>query len=196
MTMEQNDNTLEEMRADYQALKDALAKQEIINDKLLRETMKSRIGGIRSTVTASVVCGILVILFSPLVFHYNPVCGASWWFVAYTDLMMAVCIWFDWYLNHTVQNTDFAKCNLLTFCKDVKKLKNGYRTWMKWCFIPVIIWFAWIAYETWQNSEDLKMAIPLITGILCGIVVGGVIGYRMDRKILKTCDDIISDIEG
>ena len=41
--MENNNNTLEELQKNYFSLKNSLEKQEIVNDKLMREVMGSRI---------------------------------------------------------------------------------------------------------------------------------------------------------
>lgn len=193
--MEENNFTLEQMRSEYQVLKDALSKQEIVNDRLLRQTMKSQVRSIRSTATVSVVCAVFVILVAPVVFHYNPLVNASWWFVAATELVMALCIFMDWKFNHKVQNTDLNSCDLLSFSKNVRQMKNDYRGWIKWSVMIVIAWGAWLILEVLAHAEDPSSSIPFIVGLVIGLAVGGIVGYRMDRRIINTCDDIISQIE-
>ncbi len=193
--MEETIETLEELRADYQTLKESLAKQKIVSDRLMRQTMALKVKNMRSTVNVGVTCAALVILLSPLIFHYNPAVNASWYFVAGTVVLMLLCIWLDWKFNHKVQNTDISSCNLLTFSKHVRELKSSYGNWLKWGIGFALIWFGWLSAEVWMNTENPKMAISMITGLLCGGVVGGLIGNRMRLNIIKTCDEIISQIE-
>ena len=193
--MEENDFTLYQLKEEYQALKESLSKQEIINDRLMRETMKSKVRSIRSYASISIACGIFTMIIAPVVFHYNPVVSASWCFVIFTELLMGSCIFLDWKFNHKVQNTDISSCNLLTFSKHVRELKSSYGNWLKWGIGFALIWFGWLSAEVWMNTENPKMAISMITGLLCGGVVGGLIGNRMRLNIIKTCDEIISQIE-
>lgn len=183
------------MRAEYQALKDNLAKQEIVNDKLLREAMRGKVGSINSKVAVSAACGIFVIIAAPFVFHFNPVIKASWWFVLATELLMFFAIFMDWKFNHKVSNTNLSTCDLLTFSKDVKKLKEDYKGWMKWAVLLSTAWGVWLCVETWFHSEEPKVAIGMIGGLVLGMVLGTFVGWRMNRKIIKTCDEIISNIE-
>lgn len=194
--MEENDYTLEEMRAGYKTLKDALARQEIVNDRLMRETMKSKVRGIRSLTAAGYVCTVFVMVMAPLVFHYYPVINASWYFVAGTELLMLFCMVVSRRYNHNVQSTDLNSCDLLTFSKHVRKMKEDYSGWLKYGVTLAFVWGAWFCAEVWFHSTDPKMALPIIVGMIVGLVTGGVIGYRMNRRIVSTCDDIIAQIEG
>lgn len=193
--METNDYSLEQMRSDYSALKNELDKQEIINDSLMRDVMMTKIRSIRSLASVDVICGIFVIVASPFVFHYNPVINASWWFVGGTVALMAFCIFLDWKYNHKVQSTDIASSDLLTFSKSVRELKTKYKDWVKWGLLLGILWASWLGLEVWFNSEEPKLAISMLVGIAVGLVAGGLIGWRMNRRIIQNCDDIISQIE-
>lgn len=193
--MEENNYTLEEMRADYQALKDTLARQEIITDKMLRDLMKGKVRSIKSIAMVSVTCGIFVVIMAPIVFHYNPVIRASWAFVIFTDLLMIGSIFMTWYFHRKVQGTNIANCDLLTFSKEVKALKENYRKWLRWCIIPMLLFVAWLCIEVWLNAEYPKLAIAMIAGLVVGAVVGGIIGFFLDKKIINTCDEIITNIQ-
>lgn len=193
--MEENNFELDQMRAEYQALKDTLAKQEIINDKLLKETMKGKVRSMRSHVAISIACGIFVMLMAPIVFHFNPVVNASWWFVIGTEILMVLCIFFDWKFNHKVRVSDIVSNNMLTFSKEVKAMKNNYRNWIYWGIPMGIIWCGWLIIEVLNSSQDTKLVMPLIVGLVIGMLAGMIIGYRLNRKIINTCDEIIEQIE-
>lgn len=193
--MEENNETLEQLRSEYNALKERLANQEIASEKLLRETMKTRVRNIRSIVNVSLVCGIFVIVMSPFVFHYNPVVKASWWFIAGTILMMAFCIVMDAREKRRVREVDAANCDLLTFSKNVKDMKNHYKNWTKWGLLLGVLWVGWLVAEVFMHSEEPRLAISMVAGIVVGLVIGGIAGYRMNVRIVEHCDEIISQIE-
>lgn len=193
--MENSDYTLEQMRADYQALKETISKQEIINDRLLREAMKGKVRSIRGNIAISIACGTFVILMAPFVFHYNPVVNASWWFIAGTVILMALCIFLDWKFNHKMQGSDISTCDLLTFAKEVKDTKNHYKAWTKWGVSLGILWAAWLCIETWCHSSEPEIALSMIIGVVAGLIIGGFIGLRMNRSIIRNCDEIIAQIE-
>lgn len=193
--MEENNYTMEQMRADYQALKESIDKQEIINDRLMRETMRSRVSTIRNKTMVSVMCGVFVMLFAPFIFHYNPVIRASWWFIGGTEILMVISLFFSWKFNHKVQRTDLSSCNLLEFCKDVKKMKADYIGWIKWGLLLSFAWGGWLFGEVWAHSEEPKLAIFMLCGLGFGMILGLIIGLRILNKVIGTCEDIIFSIE-
>ena len=193
--MEEIDKTMEQLRLEYETLKLKLSNQEIVNDRLMRETMKSKVRSIRSVVRISLLCGIFVMITAPFIFRYNPVINASWAFIIGTELLMALAVVLDIRFNYEVQNTDLASCDLLTFSKKVKKLKQNYSNWIKYGITLAIGWVAWLSLETWHNSSNQATAMFMIAGMCTGLVLGGILGWKMNRKIIKTCDDLISQIE-
>ena len=193
--MEDNSYVLEQMKSEYQTLEETLAHQEIINNKLMRETMRLKVRSMRSTITISILCGIFVILAAPFVFHYNPVVNASWWFVAGTVLLMGFCIFIDWKYNHKVQSADLGSCDLLTFSKNVQDMKKHYRDWTKWGILLGSAWIIWLGIEAWYHSTNPKLTISFIIGASIGFAIGAFLGLKMNSKIIRTCDEIISQIE-
>ena len=132
--METDEFTLEEMKREYATLKNSLEKQEIVSDRLLRETMKTKMKSIRANAMVGVVCGILVIIASPAVFHYNPTINASWWFVAGTILLMGLCIFLDWDYNRKIDINGITSCNPLTFSRQIRKYRSDYSI-QKWVIL-------------------------------------------------------------
>lgn len=193
--MEKNNYTLEDMRVEFDAFKDALSRQEILNDDVLRQAMRSKVSGIRNRSVARAACAVFVILASPFAFHFNPAVNASWAFVIVTDLLMLLCVCMDWRFRRNVQRVDLSSCDLLTFSKDVRRLKVVYKGWMKWIALPAALWLFWLSCEIWRNYDDPGLAVGLIVPLSFGFVIGAVAGFLMNRRTIKTCDEIINSIE-
>lgn len=191
-----NDNfdVLEQLRKDYSELKNRLDEQEIINDRLLRRTFEAKVRSIHSVAWTSFLCGLFVLFVAPFAFHFNPGLNASWAFVIGTDLMMIVCMTFT-YLFHKNVSAPQDGDDLLTFAKNVKKLKADYQGWLKYAVLMVTVWFGWLMYEIFQHSEDQIYAISMAVGVTVGLVIGGIVGYKMNLKVIRQCDEIIASIE-
>lgn len=192
--MEQN-SVLDQLRSDYNALKARLDEQEIINDRLLQQTFKSQLKQINNKAWASVVCGIFVIIVAPMAFHYNPAFNLSWAFVAATDVMMAVCIWFTAYWHRAVRLPDASKSSMKQFAQSVKGLKQRYQGWLKYAAAMISAWLIWMGVELFRNSDEPRMAVFMMTGVLVGALIGGIIGLKMHFAVTAKCDEIISQIE-
>lgn len=189
-----NDIILEQLRNDYSALKSKVEKQAILNEKLLQSVFQSKVKSIHSVGWTSALCGLFVILVSPLAFHYNPALNLSWAFVAGTDLMMLVCIAYTWYFHSDVKAPE-AGASLKEFAQNVKTLKVRYQNWIRVAYIMIFVWMGWMFTEMFMTTEDKTLTYFAATGVLVGAVIGGILGFRMDRNVIKNCDDIIAAIE-
>jgi len=190
-----NDNMeLEELRNQYNALKAQVEKQEIINDRLLMKTFKTKVRGIHAVAWKTIFCGVFVILISPFAFHYNPAVNLSWAFVIATDVMMALCIGLTTVWHVAVKQPE-AGANLLEFAKSIKLLKQRYRMWLRYCWLLIVPWLAWLCVEVYQNVPDKKFAIFFISALLLGGLVGALIGFMLHNKVISNCDEIIYELK-
>lgn len=173
-------------------LKGKLENEEIVNDRLLRDAMRTKFETVNRQAKWSIACGIFVILVMFLDFH--PIMGYSLLFCIITSLYMAVCVFFTWYYHKDVR-PDALNGDLLSVARTMKKLKDNYQLWLKVGVPPVIPWMAYFIYESLRvSNSDVSGIYIIICGIVGG-VIGGVIGYRMHRKVVNTCDEIINSIE-
>ncbi|MBQ0080939.1 MAG: hypothetical protein KBS95_05260 [Alistipes sp.] len=192
--MENIENELTALKEQYASLKQEIQKQELITDAMLRSVMKDRAGRIKGTVRTSMFCAILTILFSPYVFHYNPVMGCSWAFVIGTDIMMLIAIFFDWHTTKELYFKDYASCDILSFLSDIRRVRKRYIDWMKFGFLLLAIWFTWLVWEVLSHSNSLELTKVIIPFILLGVVIGVVVGIKMDLRIIRNCNEIIKQI--
>lgn len=192
--MESNENNcqeLEEMRAQLTILKNKLDKEAIINERLLRDTMKRKANVINANAWVSVSAGIFVILWA---IFFLPEIGFSWYFIVATIVMMLVCIFFTW-KQHKNVNDKTMNGDLLTVAKVMKKLKEDYVNWLKYGIVMVAVWFIWLCIEFVIILGDWKLSLPIVVASAVGLVIGGFIGLRMHRSVIHNAEDIIKQIE-
>ena len=79
--------------------------------------------------------------------------------------------------------------------KTAKKLKKNYHNWLKYGISLFFVWFVWYSIEMGIHSKSWKEALLTILLLAVGGIIGGLIGFRMHRKVIDTCDEIIRQIE-
>lgn len=183
---------LEEMRQQMALLKEKLDKEELVNERLLRETMHSKARSINHEAIWSGVCAIFVIVAMLTTFH--PM-GFSWGFCIGTTIFMLVCLGATLYQHRDI-NSRTMNGDLLTVVKTMRRLKKNYRDWLKFAFPAIILWMGWIGYEIYRMSEgNWKIVGATMGGCLIGATIGGILGLASHKKVIRTCDEIIKSIE-
>ncbi|MBQ0144182.1 MAG: hypothetical protein KBS78_03255 [Bacteroidales bacterium] len=189
-----NIQELEQLRSEYAILKNRLDKQEIINDRLLMKTFKVKVKDINSVSWFTYFCGIFVIIVAPFAFHDGPL-GLSWAFIAATDVMMLFCMYITWKWHHDLKDPDSGRLSVKEFTESVRTLKLRYKSWLKYSFAMVSVWLLWMVLEIYRNVDDPAIATTFTVSMLTGGIVGGIIGFSLHHRVVKRCDEILSQIE-
>ena len=183
---------LEEMRSQVAILKQKLDKQAIISDSHIRNSMKSKRADMTRIVAGTIVAGALALPYCTLAF-YN--LGFSWLFIGATDIMLAVCLGLTIIQNITLKKLDFTQGNLVDVAEKLNKVKTHYHEWIKVAIPMIRIWVAWLAYEVLTKMEAGPMQMGFLSGVAVGIVLGGIFGYRTNRKIVAKSTEILDQIK-
>ena len=186
-----NNSELETMRAQIALLKDKLDKETIVSEKLLRDTMRHKARTINNNAWISVVASVFVIFWA---LTFLPSEGFSWWFVGATILMMLVCDFFTWKYHKDV-NAKTMNSDLLTVAKVMKQLRDSYKKWLKYGIAMIAVWFTWLSIEFCIRLKDWRLAVVMIIALLIGLAIGGFIGLKMHKSVIRNAEEIISQIE-
>ena len=191
------DMNFEELRTQYATLKEQLNKQEIVSDRLIRETMKTKKRDINATKRMVYVCAIVALFLYPL----NSI-GHAWSipFTIVTSLMVIFCAVATWYIHKPVDNLNFMRDDFSTVARVMAKFRKQYNDWLHYV-APVILipWIIWACYDfAWRNAPDgtnPKLLAALALPLIIGAAIGFLIGYYYHRKAVNAARDIISEIE-
>lgn len=184
---------LEQLRSEYALLKKKLDTQDIVNDKLMRHTFKSNISEINKNVWVVVCCAAFVMLTAPFTFR-NPPFEMSWSFIIATEILMAVCAFLTWKWHDDVKDPE-SSLSLREFAESVQLLKKRYEDWLKYSFVLVGLWVAWLLTELFTKSEDKTLTLVFAGGLMVGAIIGGIIGLSMHFKVVNGCKDILRQID-
>lgn len=183
---------LEEMRSQVAILKQKLDKQTIISDSHIRNSMKSKRADMTRIVAGMIVAGVLALPYCTLAFYKL---GFSWLFIGATDIMLAVCLGLTIKQQVTLKNLDFTQGNLVDVAETLNKVKTHYHEWIKIALPMILIWAGWLAYEGLVHMEPSPMQIGFLSGAGVGIILGGIFGYRINRKIVAKSTEILNQIK-
>ena len=171
-----NEAQFEDMRHQMSTLKKKLQQQEIVNDRMIRHSMKNTAGNISRRYYVIMVLCLLMIPYS------------------YWAFVMLVCLGGTYYNSRNLSDSNMMTNNLVDVRRRMARAKKFDADWL-FIGIPLIIVFlGWFMYETYQlNGGDL------INGFFWGGCIGGILGaiggFSLHFKTQRQYQDIIDQIE-
>lgn len=186
-------NELEQMRSQIGMLKQKLEQQAIVNDMHIRNSMKSKISDLNRTVRATIFAGIFAVVFAPVTFYIQ---GASLAFVISTAVMLAVCLGLTIVQKINLgKMMDLSQGNLVETAEKLSKVRTHYKDWYKVAIPMLLAWGGWMIYEMVQVlGVDSPTAVGFYSGAGVGLIIGGIIGARVNRKVVNKANEILSQI--
>lgn len=185
---------LEQMRSQIGMLKQKLEQQTIVNERHIRNSMKSKISDLNQTVRGTIFAGIFAVLFAPMTFYIQ---GCSLLFVIGTAVMLAVCLGLTIVQKINLgRMTDLSQSNLIETAEKLSKTRTHYKEWYKIAIPMLLAWVGWMIYEM-VNAIGIESptAIGFYCGAGVGLIIGGVIGARINRKVVQQANEILVQIE-
>lgn len=183
---------LEEMKIQIDNLKKKLEDQTIVNEKHIRNSFRRKISDINRTVTMTVIVGILALVYCTWFFHFK---GLSLAFTIATGIMLAVCVILTLIQKIHLSRIDISAGNLVETARDISKIRSHYKEWYKTAIPMIIIWVGWMTYEILTRFGMTPMTIGFLSGAATGVILGGFIGGRINKKIINRAEELLGYIE-
>ena len=190
---------LQEMREQLAALKEKLNKQEVVNDRLIRDVLNQKMKVINKNGWFSSIASLFVITFGNFIFYQM---GLSTWFLIGTTVMMIFCVAVTWISHSWVNSNEIANGDLLRVAKQAYRLQKAYKNW-KYIALPMILaWGVWLGLEYTAIVQDTTIVLVTMSGGVVGGLIGGIIGFRQNKKVINELDEMIryikeiSDLDG
>ena len=182
---------LENMREQMNTLKKKLDQQEIVNDRIIRHSMRNTANNIKHRYYFIMVLTLLMIPYTYVVFILNQ--GLSFTFWIATSILMLLCAGATYYNSLNVTNTNMMSKNLIEVGHKIARAKKFDANWLFFGIPAVIGWLAWLTWELYQ--QDSEAARYMIYGTVCGAVLGSILGFRLHFKTQQQYQEIIDQIE-
>ena len=190
--MNNNDFELEEMRQQMTTLKNKLDKQEIVNDRLMRRSMRNEVNTINRRYNIIMALCVLMIPYGYWCFVVLSHLSIAFWII--TSVFMLVCGVATFYNSRKISDPNLMNHNLVEARKKVASAKKFEANWLLFGIPAVILWFSWFVYEIYQiQGGDFNNGF--FWGGCVGGIIGAVCGIKEHLKTQRQYQDIIDQIE-
>ena len=189
--MEETLNTIElnEMKEQISLLRRKLEKETIVNEKLIRASMRDKLKALKRRSYIECVVGIAaaVLWKFGISSDFNPL------FIDFTAFFLLFAVAYEVYSNRMLSAQNYIEGNLVEEARKLNHYKKLARQWY-WFSIPIVcIWSCWYLYESYTIHAEQGRFL-FIWGLI-GMTIGGVIGWRIYRKGSKAINEVIEQIE-
>ena len=175
-----NDFELENMRQQMATLKNKLNEQEILNDRIMRRSMKKEVSNITRRYNIIMAIGVLMVPYG--YWCFVKLAGLSIFFWIATSIFMLICAGATFYNSRKMAR------------KKVASAKKFESNWLLFGIPAVILWISWFFYEIYQiQGGDFNNGF--FWGGCVGGIIGAICGIKMHFKTQHQYQDIIDQIE-
>ena len=187
-----NDFDLENMRQQMTKLKNKLNQQEIVNDRLMRRSMRNEVNTITRRYYIIMVITLFMVPYG--YWCFVKLSGLSIFFWIVTSIFMLICVGATFYTLCKINDPHLMDRNLVEARKKVASAKKFEVNWLFFGIPAVVLWLSWFLYETYQLHGD-ALSNGLFLGGCIGGLIGAICGLSMNFKTQRQYQDIIDQIE-
>ena len=186
-------NEFEEMKAQLALLNKKLGQETIVNERLIRRSMKEKASSLRRK---AIVESIISLIMIPYFIWVMPqLIGLSTGFCLFVCFMLALALGYNYYIHSHFRPDEFVYGDLIKAKKNTLMLKKFYANWLKYIGIPfIIVFLGWFAFEIKQHFQGEELQ-SILGGMAIGLVLGVIIGTYRYLKTQRMADDILTQIE-
>ena len=188
----QNDMELESMRQQLDTLKEKLNQQDILNDHIIRRSMKKDVNNITRHYYIIIAIGLLMVPYG--YWCFVKLCGLSYFFWIVTSIFMLICVGATFYNSRKISDPELMSHSLVEARKKVASAKKFESNWLFFGIPAVILWISWFFYEIYQiQGGDFNNGF--FWGGCVGGIIGAVCGIKMHFKTQRQYQEVIDQIE-
>ena len=188
----QNDFELENMRQQMATLKNKLNEQEILNDRIVRHSMRNEVNNITRRYYVIIAISVLMVPYGYWAFVVLSHLSITFWIA--TSIFMLICGGATFYNCQKISDQGLMSHNLVEARKKVASAKKFEVDWLKFGIPAVCIWLCWFFYELYQKNSG-AVTEGLFVGGCIGGLIGAICGIRIHLKTQRQYQEIIDQIE-
>ena len=187
-----NSKELQELKSEFNDLKETLNKQRIVNKELLEQIRKQKTSFIGKDLTKRMSLDIITI---PMIIVICHAVGWPMWFAAAVSIWALIDLLAVLVGRKKFDTRKMLDDDVLTAAKTVKEYKRFYHLSVVVGAIPAVALVAFVLIRIYtQSAPDENMLFP--TAIYIFTCVAGVLyAVKTYRKTMEACDNLIDSLE-
>ena len=191
--MENNREGFEDIQCQIDLLKKKLDKEKIINERLMRKAMSSRVNSVERYLWRVLSLGVVAMVLMAL--DFIVLFPLSLPFVLATELGLLCCIVFICINKRLVSSDNIMSGNLIEASMRLARFKKREIRYICVSIPLSVLWITWLVFEIRVYAPDEESMYSMLSGITIGGIIGFSIGINMFRKMLRNVNDVLSQIE-
>ena len=187
-----NSKELQELKSEFNDLKETLNKQRIVNKELLEQIRKQKTSFIGKDLTKRMSMDIITI---PMIIVICHAVGWPIWFAVAVSIWALIDLVAVLVGRKKFDTRKMLDDDVLTAAKTVKEYKRFYHLSVVVGAIPAVALVAFVLIRIYtQSAPDENMLFP--TAIYIFTCVAGVLfSVKTYRKKMEACDNLIDSLE-
>ena len=187
-----NSKELQELKSEFNDLKETLNKQRIVNKELLEQIRKQKTSFIGKDLTKRMSTDIITI---PMIIVICHAVGWPVWFAVAVSIWALIDLIAVLVGRKKFDTQKMLDDDVLTAAKTVKEYKRFYHLSVVVGAIPAVALVAFVLIRIYtQSAPDDNMMLP--TAIYIFTCVAGVLyAVKTYRKKMEACDNLIESLE-
>ena len=187
-----NDFELESMRQQMNTLKNKLNQQEILNDRVMRRSMRNEVNTITRRYYIIMAVGLFMVPYG--YWSFVKLAGLSLFFWIVTSIFMLICVGATYYTCRKINDPNLMNRNLVEARKKVASAKKFEADWLFFGIPAVVLWLGWFMYEVYQLHGG-ALDNGFFWGGCIGGIIGAICGLSLNFKTQRQYQAIIDQIE-
>ena len=187
-----NSKELQELKSEYNDLKETLNKQRIVNKELLEQIRKQKASFIGKDLTKRMSLDIMTI---PMIIVICHAVGWPIWFAVAVSIWALIDLIAVLVGRKKFDTQKMLDDDVLTAAKTVKEYKRFYHLSVVVGAIPAVALVAFVLVRIYaQSAPDDNMLLPTAIYIFA-CLAGILLSIKTYRKTMEACDNLIDSLE-
>ena len=187
-----NSKELQELKSEYNDLKETLNKQRIVNKELLEQIRKQKTSFIGKDLTKRMSMDIITI---PMIIVICHAVGWPIWFAVAVSIWALIDLIAVLVGRKKFDSRKMLDDDVLTAAKTVKEYKRFYHLSVVVGAIPAVALVAFVLIRIYtQSAPDDNMLLPTAIYIFA-CLAGILLSIKTYRKKMEACDNLIDSLE-
>ena len=187
-----NSKELQELKSEFNDLKETLNKQRIVNKELLEQIRKQKTSFIGKDLTKRMSLDIITI---PMIIVICHAVGWPIWFAVAVSIWALIDLIAVLVGRKKFDTRKMLDDDVLTAAKTVKEYKRFYHLSVVVGAIPAVALVAFVLIRIYtQSAPDDNMMLPTAIYIFA-CLAGILLSVKTYRKKMEACDNLIDSLE-
>ena len=187
-----NSKELQELKSEFNDLKETLNKQRIVNKELLAQVQKQKASFIGKDLAKRMSMDIITI---PMIIVICHAIGWPMWFAAAVSIWALIDLLAVLVGRKKFDTRKMLDDDVLTAAKTVKEYKRFYHLSVVVGAIPAVALVAFVLIRIYaQSAPDDNMLLPTAIYIFA-CLAGILLSIKTYRKTMEACDNLIDSLE-